>query len=69
MPLREPADKELPASIGIFWLTEQRDTILPSLRSLIPANVPRIEGDMGEKRALHKLLSEPGNVGSHSNES
>jgi hypothetical protein len=42
----------------MFWLTEQKDTILPSLRSLDPSS----QGEMGAKKVLHLLLSEPGNV-------
>jgi hypothetical protein len=42
----------------MFWLTEQKDTILPSLRSLDPSS----EGEVGAKKVLHLLLSEPGNV-------
>ena len=45
----------------MFWLTEQKDTLLPSLQSLDPSS----QGEVGAKKMLHLLLSEPGNVGSH----
>ena len=42
----------------MFWLTEQKDTLLPSLRSLDPSS----QREVGAKKVLHLLLSEPGNV-------
>ena len=48
----------------MFWLTEQKDTILPSLKSL-DTTLPilfRNEGDAGVKRVLHNILSDHDNV-------
>ena len=48
----------------MFWLTEQKDTILPSLKSLdttLPIQF-RDEGDARAKRVLHNILSDPANV-------
>ena len=42
----------------MFWSTEQKDTLLPSLQSLDPAS----QGEEGAKKVLHLLLSEPENV-------
>lgn len=54
---------QLPASIDIFWLTEQRETITPSLRDL-QAEDPGTDAETEArlKGALYKLLLEM-NVG------
>jgi len=48
----------------MFWLTEQKDTILPSLESLDTASPIHLtnEGDARVKRVLHNILSDPANV-------
>jgi hypothetical protein len=53
---------KLPATIDIFWLTEQRETITPSLQSLQSIRRSTLDDGAKLKRTLYEVLLEGSNV-------